>query len=578
MYIWQWGFSEDLVLIGRDWDSFRSMVDLLRLYSERRGFDRLVVYDHNLSYEFQFVKGIWSFSDPRDVFVMDSRKILRAIVGVCEFRCSFIHSNMSLDKFTTAVGCRRKKLVGALDYSKVRYPWTPLTDQELRYCIYDVVSLIEAIRIELRRDGDTLATIPLTSTGYVRREAKAVLRDSYTKLRTLQPGLDLFNVLRESFRGGDVHANRYYAGCIIEGVQGMDRSSSYPDCLVNHRFPMAPFTQRGPVSMVRMLININQHRRACILRIALRNVRLKNRYCGCPYITRDKSRNIIGGVADNGRILRAEYLETTITDLDYRIIADQYEWDPEDAGTGTCIFDSWWSSYDWLPQEFRRLVCDYYRKKTELKSGPEEETPDERDERLYMYGKAKNKINSLYGMCAQNILKPDLEYTDESGYYVKGEDPAARLARNARKGFLPYSVGVWVTAWARWELHRAIKIADDGGGFVYSDTDSVKYVGDLDLSDYNKSAMLRSLQSGAWADDQDGVRHYMGVYEPEYDGPLPAFVTWGAKKYAYLDPDGELHITISGVDKVKGAAELAEKGGIKALAPGFRIPGRRRDR
>ena len=135
-------------------------------------------------------------------------------------------------------------------------------------------------------------------------------------------------------------------------------------------------------------------------------------------------------------------------------------------------------------------------------------------------------------------------------------------------------MGVWVTAWARWELHRAIKIADDAGVFVYSDTDSVKYIGALDLSGYNEAAMLRSLQSGAYADDRDGKRHYMGVYEPEYDEEIPAFITWGAKKYAYQTADGQLHITISGVDKQKGAVELAERGGLEALAPGFCFPGR----
>ena len=46
----------------------------------------------------------------------------------------------------------------------------------------------------------------------------------------------------------------------------------------------------------------------------------------------------------------------------------------------------------------------------------------------------------------------------------------------------------------------------------------------------------------------------MGVYE--HDGYYKRFATLGAKRYAYEDPDGKLHITIAGVAKAAGAREL----------------------
>lgn len=46
----------------------------------------------------------------------------------------------------------------------------------------------------------------------------------------------------------------------------------------------------------------------------------------------------------------------------------------------------------------------------------------------------------------------------------------------------------------------------------------------------------------------------MGVWEKEKD--YRKFKTLGAKKYAYVDHKNELHITIAGVDKKKGAKEL----------------------
>ena len=59
----------------------------------------------------------------------------------------------------------------------------------------------------------------------------------------------------------------------------------------------------------------------------------------------------------------------------------------------------------------------------------------------------------------------------------------------------------------------------------------------------------------------------MGVFEPE--GTCKRFVTLGAKKYAYEDEKGKLHITVAGVIKSKGAKELEENGGLDAFKPNF---------
>ena len=43
----------------------------------------------------------------------------------------------------------------------------------------------------------------------------------------------------------------------------------------------------------------------------------------------------------------------------------------------------------------------------------------------------------------------------------------------------------------------------------------------------------------------------------------------GAKKYAFVDQDDELHITVAGCGKKAGAKELSEKGGITAFKEGL---------
>lgn len=560
MYHWQWAFGRDLVLTGRTWDEFQKCTARLDDYLETRNERlQLVVYDFNLSFEFQFLKGIYEFRDPKDVFVMDSRKILRCQIGRLDFRCAWIHSNMNLDTFCRKMGCTLRKQVGSLDYKVKRYPWTELSEDELRYCIYDVAALVEAIEREMEMDGDTLETIPLTSTGYVRRDAKAAIRSEpgwWHRLRPIQPDLELYQALREAFRGGNTHANRFYSGCILENVSSIDRSSSYPDVLVNHRFPMSEFVHRGPITLDRYHKNTEVHHKAYLIRVRFTDIELRDPYCGCPYLARDKCRSTAGGRFDNGRVLRASALETTCTDIDMRIIERQY------TAAGIEILDSWSARYDYLPKAFRDLVNYYYKKKTELRGLTGEDA--------IFYDKMKNRLNALYGMAAQNVLKPEILFTSIEDYYLnENMDDEARLKRQAAKAFIPYQVGVWVTAWARWELDRAIRLADDNGQFVYTDTDSVKYVGELDITRYNETTMRRSFENEAHATDRNGNEHFMGVYEKDTEKPYKRFVTWGSKKYAYEDADGILHVTVSGVNKKIGAEELRRRGGLDVFQPGF---------
>ena len=65
--------------------------------------------------------------------------------------------------------------MGDLDYKKLFTPNTLLTMSELGYCYNDVMGLYEAIIYLLKED--TLVTIPLTSTGYVRRECRNKYRE-----------------------------------------------------------------------------------------------------------------------------------------------------------------------------------------------------------------------------------------------------------------------------------------------------------------------------------------------------------------------------------------------------------------
>lgn len=551
MYVWQLQLGEDYTIIGRTWQEFQS---LMRAIASNLFGKYLVVYVHNLSFEFQFLRGIYDFQDS-DVFCIKSRKVLRAeMLNAIEFRCSYIHSNMSLAEYTAKMKVKHQKLSGEeYDYSKVRYPWTPLDEKELAYDIHDVKGLVEAITAEMKHDGDDLYSIPLTSTGYVRRDIKAaMLRYGREHIAAIMPTYEVYQLLREAFRGGNTHANRYYVDKIVENVHSCDRSSSYPDVQCNCLFPVSPFFKDDDHDIEHVLDLIERREKACLMRIALTgNIHLSDKYWGCPYLSRDKSRNVKDGVYDNGRILSASYLETTITDVDLRIIMDEYDFDDIN------ILDLYWSTYGRLPEPMVAQISKYYEYKTELKDVSGQEV---------FYTKSKNKLNSIYGMSAQDPVKAMILYSDFDYMEDDSKLPDRILEESNKHAVTPYQWGVWTTAWARLRLEEGIKLAGDN--FVYCDTDSVKYVGNVEWTELNAKLRNQSMINGAYAVDRSGDFHFMGVWEREMD--YAEFKTLGAKKYAYTySRGGATQITVAGVSKKKGAKELTAAGGLKAFEEGF---------
>ena len=559
MYVWQWEVGNRYCIIGRTWDEFKMFID--RLVYELDSINVVALcFVHNLSYEIQWLESQLDWSDG-EIFCTDPRRVLSAnYKAILEFRCSMFLTNMSLDMFTRTMKVKHTKLTGTFDYSKKRYPWTELDPvTELPYCVNDVRGLVEAVQAKMRLDGDTLATLPKTSTGYVRRDVQqAMRRFSFNAIKSLWPDSEIFTMLREAFRGGACHCNRYYAGITLENVTTYDRSSSYPDVMLNHLFPMTPFVRTGPMSPEDLDTWMISRGKAVLMRVAFTNIRLKDIFWGFPYLRRDKCHNLDQAYCDNGAVLQAGYLETTITDVDFRIITDEYSY------TDMCITDGAVSTYGQLPDPLRDVIRDYYTKKTALKglSGIVDGVDVE-----MLYYKVKALLNAIYGMCATNPAKDDIIYKNGQ-YFPAGRSIEELLERNGKRPFLSYAWSPWITAFSRLELERGLKLV--GADAVYCDTDSVKFLGQHDFSTLNAEKMLDSTLSGAYAADANGEIHYMGVWE--MDGKVDKWRGLGAKKYC-SETDGKITLTLSGVTKRSGGDYLKERGGIDAFDFGFEFIG-----
>lgn len=564
-YHWQFqlGFDHPTIY-GRYLEEFRDFLD--RIAAELETDETLVVYVHGLHYEFHFLRELYEIKT-EDVFALGSRKPVRVWLynKKIELRCSYILTNMSLGLWTKEMKVAHKKEDSDdYDHTLVRYPWTDLSKEELKYCRHDVLGLIEALQVQLDLHGDSLATIPLTSTGYVRRDVKKCMELwSHRTLQSLQPSDEVYIALRQAFRGGNTHGNRYYTGCILDNVGSMDRSSSYPDVCINRPFPMTRF-RRDWHRNERYLNKCVRGETPFLARLRFTGLRLADPLDPCPYISYSKcwfpgdpDRDIPSDMCtlDNGRIMYCDACDTTIIDVDWRIIRKHYKWDSVE------VLDLWTSSYDFLPDILRLLIIKYYEDKTALKGVEGKEL---------IYNLAKALLNSIYGLMAQDPCKVKTIYDPhppddkEIFYQVDGDIPKL-LAKSRYQPYTTYQWSCWVCGWSRYELQQAIDAAGDN--FVYCDTDSVKFVGDLDLSKYNEEKVRNSKSNGAEAVDAKGKTHYMGVFEDE--GRYSRFVQMGAKRYAYEDSKGKIHVTVSGVNKTKGAEDLEAAGGLEAFREDF---------
>ena len=559
MYHWQFCIG-DTVCFGRTWEEYlyfqQHLCDALQLSESRK----LVVYVHNLSFEFQFS---WRFWGIESIFARSPREPIKVDSKCIQWRCSYILSNMNLSKFCqNSSGCIHYKLKDTYDYRKVRTADTPLTEDEEAYCYNDVRGLCECIADRLRTDSIT--SIPLTSTGYVRRDARnAMKKNPWNRRKFRHTRLDekLYTMMRTAFRGGNTHCNGAMTGQVLHDVASYDLASSYPASIMLDRFPMGAFS---PIRPERLRYHLSKDH-AVIGRFIFLNLRQKEHY-GIPYIDLAHCQRYARPVMDNGRILAADMVEMVLTDVDYKIIERTYDF------TQVMAKDTYATGKGMLPRELRKLVLEYFRMKSELKH---EKKAD--PEKEYEYAKIKNKINSFFGMMVTDITSAEIEFT--AGQWTTEMIPEDMTAEewcqekldqyyDSWNSFLSYQHGVYITANARARLQRMIErvgIAD----VLYCDTDSIKCRGDhkQDFEDENRQILARI---GA-ADipprvEVAGKVYTMGTWE--YEGTYKRFRSWGSKKYCVEDSDGRIETTVAGLGKKEGAKYFSDHGGRDSFRPG----------
>lgn len=576
MYIWMFSI-DDKIIIGRSWDEFIYLCDeLVKKFSLHWKYRRMIVYVHHLGFEFQWFCKLFKW---HKVFALDTRIPLSALTesGI-EFRCSYRLSGYNLAKTgENLTKYKVEKMVGDLDYDKLRLPsdpkhnfaGTPLTEIELGYCINDVRVVSAYIRERIESD-DGITHIPLTKTGYVRKYCREHIynnpdskgykeyRDLMLKL-TIEP--DEYTLLKEGFQGGFVHGNAFQVGKTLHDGMSIDYCSKYPSMIVANMFPMGkgePVTI-GDIQDPENLEDFNTRLSDyfCVFRVKFTGIRSKILFEN--YISVSKCRNVKGVKLNNGRVISADYLETTITNLDYEIIKDCYEIDLVEIG------DFYQYKKGYLPTPFIKCVLEFYRIKTELKD-------IEGKEAEYLNG--KENLNSCYGMMVTSIVRDLVTYSQD----IVESDPVGWTSNtpilqeeidkyNRSKGrFLFYPWGVFVTAWSRYDLWKSgiLQIRDD---YVYSDTDSLKFINPEEhlyvIDDFNKqigTKLLKAMRFHKLSPELITPKTVKGEPKPlgvfEIDGRYKRFKVMGAKRYLVDDVKKGLQLTVAGLPKKFGLKYL----------------------
>ncbi|MCQ2966745.1 MAG: hypothetical protein MJ250_08455 [Alphaproteobacteria bacterium] len=556
MYCWALNIDDTEIVRGRTWEEFQDIIKSWENYNFN-----IIIYVHNLPYEFQFLRKLFNITD---VFATDIRKVLKCKISKnVILKDSLILSGMKLETLAKNLTKPMKKKVGDLDYTLVRTPLTPMTETEWGYVDEDVNIVVEYIREQIEI-YDNITKIPLTNTGRVRNYLKELClyggkkahkrlsnyaREYKRLMSILTLDTEEFRLLREAFQGGFTHANYNYTNEVVSDVYSDDLTSSYPTVIVSEQFPMTK-GQRFNQKTLQEILEINKHY-LTVFTVRMTNVLSRIEFENYFSVSKVKGTNI---VENNGRVYSADEITTSFTSIDLEIVLKCYTFDTFEVLGGYAY------KQDYLPKSFLEGVLKLYKDKTELKgiTGKERE-----------YLLSKGMLNSTYGMMVTNFAKRDYIYSDDWAQdFSKTLEDKIETENTSKSRFLFYAWGVFVTAYARRNVWSAIlELKDD---YIYSDTDSVKYVNREKHLDYFKrynenikNKLIKCLKYRNIPTDylhpknKHGDECWLGLWD--YEGKYEKFKTLGAKRYL-VQKAGKFILTCAGLSKKQGVEYLVNHG------------------
>lgn len=496
---------------------------LQRLSNEGRQLKKqIIIYVHNLAYEFEYLQR--NLYQCRKMTAITAHKPIRCTfkeLPYIQFRCTYQLTQMSLKRMGELVGVPKLES----EYRYIR-PGDNVTEEEWRYCERD--TLIPAVYIyKIIQGGTGLPDIPLTATGWVRKDFRLLCDEEKCIDWDLCPSSEQYRYMTEAFYGAITISNPRHTGIILSDVSSFDETSAYPFVLMTEKYPrtVEGFLSQGATLPSDFIATI-------------RFTAIKSRY-DWGWLSVHRAIECDGAVnIFNGKIIEANSLVMTVCDVDLKNINKTYTYSKKEIIGGIAL-----GQKQDMPECYKRLVIQYMERKSALKEQVRND-PDN-TELLFEYAQAKARVNSIWGMCAQKLTQKDFIVHD-SGEWEAVEGGIDALAEDCRKKSADgkphlrrsFLFGVYVTAYARANLINGI-IQNCPSTFVYADTDSIKYI------DNSKGTTFTDTNKRMPQGVPNSIK-CLGVFEFEHC--YERFITWGAKKYATVT-DGTLSVTVAGLPR-----------------------------
>lgn len=537
--------------------------------------NKIVIYIHNASYDLSYLIQwlVNAFGNDYKMIAITTHKIISFSISVFEFRCSYKLSNKSLYKWSKDLKTEHTKLIGSYDYDKIIYQDSVLTENEKMYDKLDVVVLRECLEKQFELFGDDVISVPLTSTGYIRRIARNNFkkeknqRELFSKTRLNE---FYYKIVNEEFSGGLTHGNRFLCNKKLVCRKGQlighrDFQSHYPSQQRNYDFPIGnPFIyyDEKDNATIQDIFKISKEF-CCFVEIKIMNVKIK-KYVTIPFLqtwklksSYDRERDL-EIIDDNGRVLYTNDCYTTIvlTDLDLEIINSQYSFDY--IISNVVAFKK-----GKLPKYMLDTIDEQFLNKTKFKKIHKQlemekgENDSETIEALVNLMKAKNLLNAIYGMTATRPIRDNYTISNVKEMSWKKENiiniqEELDTYYNSYNNFMRYQWGAWCTSLARYELYMYITTIGYEN-IIYCDTDSIFYFSskkiEKKIEKLNKIKRQQAIKNNAYV-IFDNKKIYYDCFEEEEN--LKQFKFLHAKCYGYITQRNEFCVTIAGVTRDNG--------------------------
>lgn len=578
VYIWGISIGKE-IYYGRYLHEFFEFLQLLIRQYKISKKKKFIIYFHNLAYDISYM---WSLI--RDylggitnaLFVSPQHPITVETESGIVFKCSYKLVNKSLDNWSKDLNIEHKKLTGTKDYTAVYYPSDDLPKNELEYFEYDILSLKECFYKELEIRGYNFINVPLTVTGFVRKEftraylSKENIWQNRNYFEKAKLNDDQYNRLVLASMGGITEGNYRRFGQTIsndDGIGHADFDSHYPTQQICKMQPHQPFTVYDEIKKPREkkptmheLKFYLKRKQYFIVDIDLLNLKLKPgvtmpfiSLSKCHFYPETSIKKDVNSI--NGRIISVNgTTRLCVTNFDLEIYLEQYHID----GYVIHAIDTYTTRK--LPPYMTDTIKYFYKEKTRLKElenhlkdikAPIEEIQD--THRLLML--RKGMLNSIFG-CTYTKIKRDNLVIDLKNYtYTVDKTSSLDDYYEKFTSCMCYQLGVWTTALARYELYHIIKDLIGYENILYCDTDSAFFIPTEEnikrINEYNEKCRLDSEKNGYYVDYEsyDGTikRKYFHKFDFEKDHcKSKTFRYLHAKCYG-LEVGGELNITVAGV-------------------------------